>query len=372
MTQKKVSHKIYQNLLSRISGILQEARRASARAVNAILTATYWEIGRRIVEFEQNGKLTAAYGEEIIGHLAIDLTKRFGKGFSRSNLFQIRMFYVFYIEKIQTLSGFSCKQKVQKLSAQLPEFSIENIRRAFPLSWSQYVRLLSVKDNNARDFYEAEAIRGGWSVRQLDRQINSLFYDRVLLSRNKAAMLKKGEVPKTEDILTPEEEIKDPAVLEFLNLKDEYSESELEDALIHKLEDFLLEMGYGFTFVARQKRLCIDDEWYRIDLLLYHRKLRCLVVIDLKIGKFTHADAGQMNLYLNYVAENMTMPEEKPPVGIILCSQKREAVAHYALGGLKSKVLTSEYRLQLPKKKELETKLKKAQKELERSMEKMG
>lgn len=151
--------------------------------------------------------------------------------------------------------------------------------------------------------------------------------------------------------------------MEFLNLKDEYSESDLEDALIHKLEDFLLELGYGFTFVARQKRLRIGNEWYRIDLLLYHRKLRCMVIIDLKVGKFTHADSGQMNLYLNYIAEHMTLPEENPPVGIILCAEKDEAVVHYALGGLKNKVLASQYRLQLPNEKKLKAELTRAQKE---------
>jgi predicted nuclease of restriction endonuclease-like (RecB) superfamily len=361
MSQKKVSHKTYQNLLSGISGILQEARRASARTVNSILTATYWEIGRRIVEFEQRGMSRAQYGEEVLRQLSVDLQNRFGRGFTERNLRNMRQFYLYWPNLVKI-------KKIRKghaagaLSLGMEKWHAVSAK----LSWTHYRRLLTVEEKEARSFYEKEAIRGGWSVRQLDRQINSQFYERLLLSRNKTAMLKKGESPKPEDVLTPEEEIKDPTVLEFLNLKDEYSESDLEDALIHKLEDFLLEMGYGFTFVARQKRLCIDDEWYRIDLLLYHRKLRCLVVIDLKIGRFTHADAGQMNLYLNYVAENMTLPEENPPVGIILCSQKRDAVAHYALGGLRSKVLTSEYRLALPKKKELESKLKKAQMELKK------
>jgi predicted nuclease of restriction endonuclease-like (RecB) superfamily len=243
---------------------------------------------------------------------------------------------------------------------------LEDVSKAFPLSWSHYVRLLSVKDVQAREFYETEALRGGWSVRQLDRQISTQFYERVLLSKNKAVMLKKGRKPKAEDMLTPEEEVKDPTILEFLNLKDEYSESDLEDALIHKLEDFLLELGYGFSFVARQKRLRIGNEWYRIDLLLYHRKLRCLVVIDLKVGKFTHADAGQMNLYLNYVAEQMTLPEENPPVGIILCAERDKAVVHYALGGLKNKVLASQYRLQLPDVKKLKAEVKRVQIEFKR------
>ena len=363
-------HKDYKHLLSEVADILESARHASAYSVNLILTTSYWEIGRRIVEFEQKGKATAEYGEQIIKRLAGDLTARFGRGYSRRNIFQMRLFYVTYRKKMQTASAQlkrkSLSQKVQTLSAQSIAFSLEAIGKIFPLSWSHYVRLLSLKDGNARDFYETEAIRGGWSVRQLDRQISTQFYERTLLSKNKAAMLKKGQKPKKGEVLTAEEEIKDPTILEFLNLKDEYSESDLEDALIHKLEDFLLELGYGFTFVARQKRLRIGDEWYRIDLLLFHRKLRCLVVIDLKVGKFTHADAGQMNLYLNYVTEHMTLPEENPPVGIILCAEHNDAVVHYALGGLKNKILASQYRLQLPNTNKLKAELKRAQKEFKK------
>ncbi|MCK4325165.1 DUF1016 family protein [bacterium] len=364
----------YKDLLSGISSILEDARRVSVRAVNTILTATYWEIGRRIVKFEQKGKPSAEYGEEIIERLAKDLTMRFGRGFSRRNLFQMRLFYLSYYKKVQAVSAQlgkkGLKSKIRTLSGGLTAVPLEKVSKIFPLSWSLYIRLLSVDDEQVRNFYEAEAIRGAWSVRQLDRQISSQFYERILLSKNKAAMLKKGQRLKKEDIITPEEEIKDPTILEFLDLKDEYSESDLEDALIHKLEDFLLEMGYGFAFVARQKRLRIGNEWYRIDLLLYHRKLRCLVVIDLKVGKFTHSDAGQMNLYLNFVAENMMLPEENPPVGIILCAERDEAVVHYALGGLKNKVLASQYRLQLPEEKKLEAELRRVQREFRRLREK--
>ena len=215
-------------------------------------------------------------------------------------------------------------------------------------------------------FYEKEALRGGWSVRQLDRQINSQFYERTALSRNKAAMLKKGSVPLPEDVLTPEEEIKDPFVLEFLGLKDEYSESDLEEALIKQLENFLLELGGDFTFVGRQRRLRVGDEWYRVDLLFYHRRLRCLVIIDLKLGKFTHADAGQMHLYLNYAREHWTHPGENPPVGLILCAQKDHAVAKYALEGLPNKVLAAEYKTVLPDEKTLAEEIERSRKMLER------
>jgi len=228
------------------------------------------------------------------------------------------------------------------------ELSLANIASRFPLPWSGYVRLLTVKNENARRFYETEALRGGWSVRQLDRQINSQFYERTALSKNKATMLTKGQKAMPEGAIRPEEEIKDPFVLEFLGLKDEYSETDLEDALIRHLETFLLELGGDFCFIGRQKRMRIGDEWYRVDLLFFHRRLRCLVVIDLKLGKFTHADVGQMHLYLNYAREQWTKHDENPPVGLILCTQKDEALARYTLDNLPNKVLAAEYKTVLP------------------------
>ena len=302
----------YDEVLSGVVELLEQARRTAARSVNAIMTATYWEIGQRIVEFEQGGEERAGYGEQLLERLAEDLTKRFGRGFSRQNLQQMRQFYSAWPPNQirQTLSGeFEEVQIRQHPSA---AFDLAEITRRFPLSWSHYVKLLAVRDAKAREFYEAEALRGGWTVRQLDRQIGSQFYQRTLLSRNKAAMLTKGAQPRPEDAITPEEEIKDPLVLEFLNLKDEYSESELEDALIRHLEAFLLELGNDFTFVGRQKRLRIDDEWYRVDLVFYHRRLRCLVIIDLKLDKLTHADVGQMHLYCNYARAHWTLPDENP------------------------------------------------------------
>ena len=225
--------------------------------------------------------------------------------------------------------------------------------------------LLRVSNPNAREFYEAEALRGGWSVRQLDRQIESQFYERTALSRNKVAMLEKGSRSKPEDRVTPEEEIKNPYVLEFLGLKDEYSESELEESLIQHLESFLLELGGDFTFVARQKRLRVGSVWYRVDLVFYHRRLRCLVLVDLKLGSFTHADAGQMHLYLNYAREHWTYKDENPPAGLILCSKREADVAHYALEGLPNKVLASEYMTALPKTRALTDEIKRTRLELE-------
>jgi predicted nuclease of restriction endonuclease-like (RecB) superfamily len=359
----------YDFILDEIAALLEDARRTAARSVNRVITATYWLVGRRIVEEEQSGKARAGYGAALIDRLAADLTARFGRGFGRRNLFQIRAFYLASPEIVQTPSaqssvagpGVSMVQTPSGLSSQLAA-----VAARFPLPWSHYVRLLSVEDAEARAFYEAEALRGGWTVRQLERQIESRFYERTLLSRNKAAMLAKGSLARGEDAVSPEEEIKDPYVLEFLDLKDEYSESDLEAALISKLEAFLLELGGDFAFVGRQRRLRIGDEWYRVDLLFYHRRLRCLVVIDLKLGKFTHADAGQMHLYLNYAREHWTHPGENPPVGLILCAQKDSAVARYALEGLPNKVLASEYRMVLPDEKTLAAELKKTQRLLSR------
>jgi predicted nuclease of restriction endonuclease-like (RecB) superfamily len=234
----------------------------------------------------------------------------------------------------------------------------------FPLPWSHYVRLVAVTNSTARRFYEQEALRGGWTIKQLDRQIGSQYYERTALSRNKAAMLRKGQAIVPGDVVSPEEEIKDPYVLEFLDLKDEYSETDLEAALIAKLESFLLELGGDFTFVGRQWRLRVGDEWYRIDLLFFHRRLRCLVIIDLKLGRFTHADAGQMHLYLNYAREHWTLADENPPVGLILCAEKDSAVARYALEGLPNKVLAAEYRMALPQEHVLAEEIERTQRQI--------
>lgn len=333
-----------------IVDLLQAARTQVARSVNALMTASYWEIGRRIVEAEQQGKRRAGYGEQLIERLTIDLTAQFGRGFSRQNLWQMRSFYLNWpLEPIlQTPSGelAICQTASDKSPPQTTRLA--TVAARFPLPWSAYVRLLSVKNDHARAFYESETLRSGWSVRQLDRQIGSQFYERLALSRNKAAMLTKGAVARSKDTATPDEAVKDPYVLEFLGLKDEYSEAELEEALIHRLEDFLLELGSDFSFVGRQKRLRIDQTWFRVDLLFFHRRLRCLVIIDLKLTALTHADVGQMHLYCNYAKENWTLPGENPPVGLILCAEKGYALARYALEGLPNKVMAAEYQTVLP------------------------
>jgi predicted nuclease of restriction endonuclease-like (RecB) superfamily len=354
--------KAYPEFVSQLVGLLEQARRNSARSVNALMTATYWEIGRRIVQQEQRGQKRAQYGKALLHRLAADLTARFGKGFSERNLLAMREFFLAW--SIPQTASAELTEPGESGDAQQNPQTASAISAGFPLPWSHYVRLLSVNNRQARTFYEKEALRGGWSVRQLDRQIATQFFERTQLSQNKAALLRRGQPADPTEQLTPEQEIKDPFVLEFLGLKDEYSENALEEALIHRLQEFLLELGSDFAFLARQRRLRVGDEWYRIDLLFFHRRLRCLVIIDLKIGKFTHSDAGQMNLYLNYAREHWTLAGENPPLGLILCSEKNEAVAHYALGNLHNKVLSSQYKLALPGEKELAKEIAKTRKAL--------
>jgi predicted nuclease of restriction endonuclease-like (RecB) superfamily len=378
----------YEPVLAEVSAVLNKARHSAAQAVNASMTAAYWNIGRIVTEYELNGAHRAGYGETLVERLAADLTIRFGRGFSRRNLDQMRAFYRGWPIR-QTASA---KSERQLASAGLPDTRAQQLplkrRRKpqtksalsakgpiwqtvsaefidFPLPWSHYVLLLAIENTEARGFYETEALRGGWTVRQLKRQIASQFYERTALSRNKAAMLRSGQNPKPGDALAPEEAIKDPLVLEFLDLKDEYSESDLEQALIGRLEHFLLELGGDFAFIGRQRRLRVGDAWYRIDLLFFHRRLRCLVIIDLKLGELTHADAGQMHLYLNYAREHWTHEGENPPVGLIVCAKKDAAVAKYALEGLPNKVLAAEYRTTLPNEKRLAEEIAKTRRELE-------
>lgn len=356
MASPKSKQQNYDSVLHGIVELLDAARRTSARAVNSVMTTTYWEVGRRVVEFEQAGKERAGYGEELMKRLATDLSRTLGRGFSLSNLKSMRQFYLAWPpeaageKKSQTPSGFSPAPR-------------------FPLPWSHYVALLGVEADGARAFYEREALAGGWTIRQLKRQVGSQFFERTALSRNKRAMLQKGERGTPDDIVSVAEEVNDPLLLEFLNLKDEYSESDLEEALIRQLEDFLLELGGDFTFVGRQKRLRIDDVWFRVDLVLYHRRLRCLVLVDLKLDEFSHADVGQMNVYLNYARRHWTHEDENPPVGLILCAGKRKALAEYALEGIQSKMLAAEYRTRLPAPETLERELTKHREVLEAARE---
>ena len=359
MNSSLADNKEYSGVHNDIVVVVEAARSIVVRSLNSLMTAAYWEVGRRIVEYEQAGQYRATYGTSLIEKLGADLSKRFGRGFGARNIAQMRTFYLLWPSDriLQTVSAkFNDTDRIARLSV---------LAEAFPLPWSAYVRLLSVKNEHARQFYEIEALRCGWSVRQLDRQINSQFYERAALSKDKASILKAAEEQLTTDIVTPEQAIKDPFVLEFLNLKDQYSESDLEEALIQHLTDFLLELGDDFAFVSRQRRLRIDDSWFRVDLLFFHRRLRCLLIVDLKVGKFSYADAGQMHLYLNYAREHWMKPGENPPVGLILCAEKGASEARYALEGLPNKVLAAEYQTVLPDEKLLADELAKTRIQLE-------
>lgn len=375
--KKAIKSTSYSSLLADLASVIEQGRKTAVRYVNTALVATYWLVGRRIVEYEQKGKERAEYGEALLEHLAVDLTKKFGKGFGRENLRLMRQFFLVYQQTqiSQTMSGkLSIERNKQTLSAELitksqtpsgkskgiytlySQSEIPHILYAqFPLSWSHYCLLMRLNESFKREFYETECIQGNWSVRQLDRQIQSMLYERTALSKKKLTVIAKAH--EKPIALKPEDEIKDPYILEFLGLKDEYSESQLEEALIRHLEHFLLELGNGFTFVARQKRITLEGSHYRLDLLLYHRILRCLVAIDLKIGEFTHADAGQMNLYVNYLKDREKLPDENDPVGLILCTDKKKTVVEYALGGMNNRIFASKYRLQLPDPKVLETEI---------------
>jgi predicted nuclease of restriction endonuclease-like (RecB) superfamily len=303
------------------------------------------------VEFYQRGADRAEYGEQVLSKLSRDLSTRFGKGYSVDNLQNMRRLYVEFPKLLQIYETASRKS----YKASLPVKS-ETVSRI--LSWSHYCELLKETNINARSFYEIEAIENRWSMRELRRQMDSMLYERLALSRNKKrvkALARNGQI-----IEKPEDAVKDPYILEFLGLKEEtaYSESQLEQAVIDKLQHFLLEMGKGFTFVTRQKRITMINRHYFIDLVLYNRFLKCFVLVDFKRGELTHADAGQMNFYLNYFREHETAADENPPIGIILCSKKNEIYAKYVLGNLNNKIFASKYKLALPTEKELHRRLR--------------
>ena len=354
---KTIKKHPYSTLVTDLASLIDQGRKTAVRYVNTALVATCWFIGRRIVEYEQKGKRRAEYGEELILKLSRDLNKKYRRGFSPDNLEAMRSFYLNYPINISETASRKLEELKSETSSRNSEMTLamHPLTERFKLSWSHYRLLLRLDEPFKRGFYESECLRGNWSVRQLDRQIQSMLYERTALSKKKTAVIAKAhERPIT---LKPEDEIKDPYILEFLGLKDEYSESQLEEALIRHIEHFLLELGIGFTFIARQKRITLEGSHYRLDLLLYHRILRCLVAIDLKIGEFTHADAGQMNLYVNYLKDKEKLPDENDPVGLILCTDKKKTVVEYALGGMNNRIFASKYKLQLPNPKVLKAEI---------------
>ena len=331
IVDKKADIKKYNYLITEIGNVLEQGRKQAFHSVNTILITTYWKIGKKIVEFEQHGKEKAKYGVSLLDNLSTDLKLKYGKGFSKSNVYLMRMFYLKY-QKFQTVSG--------------------------KLGWSHYSELLSIEDDMARLFYESQCLKENWSVRELQRQINTALFHRIALSKDKKGVMnlsKRGLlVESAKDV------IKDPYILEFLNIPEnyKYSEKELEQKIINNLQMFLLELGKGFTFVKRQFRITLDNTHYYVDLVFYHKILKCFVLIDLKIGKVRHNDIGQMNMYLNYFKEEENSSADNEPIGIILSAEKNNFSVKYTLGGITNKLFVSKYKLYLPDKEELKNRLK--------------
>lgn len=391
----------YEELINDISHINNTAQTAVVRAINQIQTIRNWFIGAYIVEYEQNGVDRAAYGTQLIKKLADDLKHRSIEGLSDRNLKNFRQFALTYpgLAKNENLSAFlplislpvsnlPIRQTVsaefktipqnlfpalEAREQQQPSLSWQDngyYQRLFKtLSWSHMLELTRIEDTTKRAFYELECIKGNWSTRELKRQMNSMLYERVGLSKDKEAVLALANQGQILD--SPKNVLRDPYVLEFLGLEERntYSESELEQALIDHLQDFMHELGRDFCFVDRQYRITVDAEHYFLDLLFYHRALRCLIAIDLKLGKFRHDYAGQMNFYLNYLKENVTYPHENPPVGILLCAEKDAEAVHYATAGLDNQLFVSRYLVALPSEETLKKWLKEEQDRLEQKFD---
>jgi len=353
-------------LVAEVRLLIQSARHATATAVDTLQVFTNFQIGRRIVEHEQKGEKRAEYGQELLKTLSARLAKEFGKGFSARNLRSFRAFFLTYQQRgseiwQQPTAKFLPEKSLQQLAGQLTSLQIWQQPTAkssnpFFLSWTHYVLLLTLKDPDERSFYEIEATRGGWSVPELKRQVASCLYERLALSR------KKGEVRKLaaegQIISRPEDLLKEPYVLEFLGLDERarYSESDLEQAIIDRIERFLLELGKGFLFESRQKRFTFDEDHFFVDLVFYNRLLHCYVLIDLKLEKLTHQDLGQMQMYVSYFDRYVKLPEENPTLGIVLCKRKKDAIVELTLPK-DANIHAREYKLYLPSKELLKKKL---------------
>lgn len=388
LTTAKARPDSLKGLLTEVRQLIQSARRGVASVVDTFQVMTNFEIGRRIVEHEQKGAKRAAYGTELLKELSARLTEEFGSGFSHRNLDYMRKFYLIWNERVQISQqpaaklawGDISQQAVAKsqsretsqqatgklMPTRIGQSASDQLaicqppagksRNPFTLSWTHYVVLLTIKDPDERSFYEIEATNAGWSVPELKRQKASCLYERLALSRDKAGirrLAKEGQV-----IIKPEDMLKEPLVLEFLGLEEKsgYSESDLEQAIIDRLEHFLLELGKGFLFEARQKRFTFDEDHYFVDLVFYNRLLRCYVIIDLKLDKATHQDLGQMQMYVNYYDRQVKLPDETPTIGLLLCKSAKKTVVELTLPK-DANIHAKEYQLYLPSKELLKQKL---------------
>ena len=342
--EKKV---IRSSFLDSVQKILEDARNRAREAVDLSMVYAYFEVGRMIYEEEQNGKSRAEYGKYVIPELSKYLTVHFGRGFSETNLKQMRYFFQVY----------SQEPIRQTLSDELRNFPTTSTGRKFVLSWSHYLKLMRIDNPDIRSFYEIEAYRNHWGLRELNRQFDSALYERIALSRDKDKVMelsKKGVI-----IQKPEDAVKDPYVLEFLGLKEEskYSENDLESRIIDHLQDFLLELGTGFAFIGRQVRFTFDDQHFRVDLVFYNRLLRCFVLFDLKLGELKHQDLGQMQMYVNYYDRYEKTEDENPTIGILLCQKKSDMLVELTLPK-DSNIFAAQYMLYLPDKRLLQEKLR--------------
>jgi predicted nuclease of restriction endonuclease-like (RecB) superfamily len=331
-------NKLNTNFYNRVTELLKEARKSVVQTVNKTMVYTYFEIGKMIVEEDQNGKERAEYGKQILKELSNHLSTEFGKGFSVTNLQQMKNFYNVY-------------GKQQTVSAKFENAIIQNDN--LQLSWSHYLLLMRIDNIEERKFYEHETIENNWSLRELRRQFDTSLYERLALSRDKKAIRELSE--KGQIIEKAKDSLKDPYILEFIGLpeNEKYSESELEQKIIDKLEHFLLELGKGFTFVGRQVRFTFDEEHFRVDLVFYNRLLKCFVIIDLKIGKLTHQDLGQMQMYVNHYDRFVKLDTENKTIGIILCKDKKDTLVEITLPENNEQIFASKYQTVLPSKKEL-------------------
>ncbi len=338
-------------LFESIKELIENAKSTIVRNVNSIIVYTYFEIGKKIVEHEQQGLERAGYAEKTLIQLSIDLSAEYGSGYSRTNLEYMRKFYLLYKNRIsQPLAGkFADARKSQPLAGKLPT--------TLKLSWSHYVQLLKIQDNNERNFYEIEAIQNNWAKRELIRQYNSSLYERIALSKDKKAVKELGK--KGQIMEKPTDALKHHTVLEFLDLREDerYTENDLENAIINKIEHFILELGKGFLFEGRQKRFSFEGDDFYVDLVLYNRLLKCYVLIDLKIGRLTHQDIGQMQMYVNYYDRKIKLREENSTIGIILCREENKTVVEFTLPENNKTIFAKEYKLYLPSKNELRRQL---------------
>ncbi len=348
----KIENTLYLNLIDSIGNLLAESRKHVAVKINTVLLITYWQIGRHIVEFEQKGEIRADYGTELLKNLSKDLTINYGKGFSRSNLTYMRKFYLAF-PNFQTASG---KFKISETAPHI-------------LSWSHYFEILKADSDLEFNFYLKQCQKENWSVRELKRQMKSMLFQRLALSKDKEGILKLAE--QGQQLQNPEDIIKDPYILEFLNLpqKEKYLEGELEDQIIENIQHFLLELGKGFAFIKRQYHMHIGGRYFSVDLVFYHRILKCFVIIDLKRGEINHQDVGQMNLYLNYFKKEENTDSDNEQIGIVLGAYKDQILMEYATQNISNKLFVSKYQLYLPKKEDFE---KEMQNILEKNQNKDG